>query len=199
MMRARSFRADLRSCNLTGAHLTGAQLKLALYDSQTLWPEDFDCQSLGLIGPKANLSGVYLNAANLRGVDLQGCNLRGAYLSGADLTEANLTGAALSGANLQNAMLTGACLRNAKFVGAELKGADFRAADLTHANLEQLQNIAGADFSFAQGITEEMKSLLSRYSPQELGTWNVITRTNTAQSIGVPIGSALDPRRRVQR
>ena len=67
--------------------------------------------------------------------------------------------------------------------GAELKGADLRAADLTDANLEQLKNIAGADFTLAQGLTEAMKSLLRGYTVQELGTWNFITRTNTAQSL----------------
>lgn len=178
------FRADLRGCHLTGADLTDAKVKLARYDDRTLWPEGFNHKSSGAIGPGANLSGMFLNAVSLRGADLSNCNLRGTYLSGADLTEANLTGAALSGANLQNAFLTGACLRNAKLIGAELKGADLRAADLTDANLEQLANIAGADFTLAQGLTDAMKSMLRGHSPQELGTWNSHTRTSTAHSLG---------------
>jgi uncharacterized protein YjbI with pentapeptide repeats len=164
--------------------MSSARLKLALYDDQTVWPEEFNHKSAGAIGPGANLSGIFLNAANLRGVNLRGCNLRGAYLSGVDLTEANLEGAALSGANLQNAFLTGACLRNAMLIGAELRGADLRAADLTGANLEQLKNIAGADFTLAQGVTEAMKSLLRGHNSEELGTWNSVTRNSTAQSLG---------------
>jgi uncharacterized protein YjbI with pentapeptide repeats len=178
------FRADLRGCDLTVANLTDAKLKLARYDDRTQWPDGFNYKSSGAIGPGANLSGMFLNAVSLRGADLHNCNLRGTYLSGADLTQANLTGAALSGANLQNAFLTGACLRSAKLIGAELKGADLRAADLTDANLEQLANIAGADFSLAQGVTDAMKAILRGHSAQDLGTWNATTRTSTAQSLG---------------
>ena len=137
---------------------------------------------------QANLGGAFLNTATLRGADLHGCNLRGAYLSGADLTGANLEGAALSGASLQNAFLTGAYLRNAILIGVELQGADLRAADLTGANLEQLKSIAGADFTLAQGLTQETKAMLCSRDPKELGTWNTFTRNNTAQSLGSQVG-----------
>ena len=64
-------RADLRSADLSGANLGGANLR------------------------SADLSDAYLGGANLRSADLSGANLGGAYLSGA-----NLGGAYLSGANL---------------------------------------------------------------------------------------------------
>jgi uncharacterized protein YjbI with pentapeptide repeats len=56
--------------------------------------------------------------------------------------------------------LTGAYLRNAILIGVELQGADLPAADLTGAKLEQLKSIAGADFTLAQGLTQEMKAML---------------------------------------
>jgi len=99
-----------------------------------------------------------------------------------------LEGAALSGASLQNAFLTRAYLRNAILIEVELQGADLRAADLTGANLEQLKSIAGADFTLAQGLTQEMKAMLCSRDPKELGTWNAFTRKNTAQSLGSQVG-----------
>ncbi|MGH2414464.1 MAG: pentapeptide repeat-containing protein, partial [Microcystaceae cyanobacterium] len=68
----------------------------------------------------------------------------------------------------------------------ELQGADLRAADLTGANLEQLQSIAGADFTLAQGLSEETRAMLCSRSAQELGTWNAFTRSNTGASLGCP-------------
>ena len=54
-------RADLRSADLSGANLGGANLR------------------------SADLSDAYLGGANLRSADLSGANLGGAYLSGANL------------------------------------------------------------------------------------------------------------------
>lgn len=178
------FRAQVQGCDFLGADLTEARLKLAVYNSQTTWPEGFDYRNSGAIGPQANLSGAFLNTANLKAADLYEINLRGAYLSGADLTGANLTGAYLSGASLKGTFLAGACLRGARLNGAELQGADLRAADLTDANLEQLQGIAGADFTLAQGLTDEVKAMLCCHPSKDLGTWNTFTRSNTAQSLG---------------
>jgi uncharacterized protein YjbI with pentapeptide repeats len=109
--------------------------------------------------------------------------MMGAYLSGADFTGAILDDVALSGANLQKAILTGASLRHARLSSTELKGADLRATDLTEANLSNLQNIAGADFSLAQGLSDETRASLLSYSPVELTTWNPYTRCNTKDSL----------------
>jgi hypothetical protein len=57
-------RANLRSANLSGANLSGADLR------------------------SANLSGANLRGADLSGANLSGANLRGADLSGADLRSA---------------------------------------------------------------------------------------------------------------
>jgi len=54
---------------------------------------------------------------------------------------------------------------------------------LTGANLEQLKNIAGADFSLVQGLSPETRVMLCSRDSQELGTWNPFTRNNTAQSL----------------
>ncbi len=105
------------------------------------------------------------------------------------MTGANLEGAALSGANLQGAFLTGAYLRQARLISAELQGVDLRGADLTEVNWEQLQSIAGADFTGVQGLSELDRTCLCSRPSQELGTWNAFTRSNTAKSLGCSQGS----------
>ncbi len=75
-------RADLRGADLSSCQLEGADLRLARYDASTRVPEGFDLLSSGAVGPKARLSGVFLNSTDLRGMDLRGAVLMGAYLSG---------------------------------------------------------------------------------------------------------------------
>lgn len=75
-------------------------------------------------------------------------------------------------------------MRNARLINVELQGADLRGADLTGASLEQLQSIAGADFTLVQGLSHETRAMLCGLSSKDLSTWNSFTRTNTAQSLG---------------
>ena len=107
----------------------------------------------------------------------------GAYLSGADFTGAILDDVSFSGAILQKAIMTGASLRNARLGNTELKGVDLRAADLTEANLENLQNIAGADFSYVKGLSDQGRSHILSFPAQDLTTWNSYTRCNTKDSL----------------
>jgi len=178
-------RSQLQGCNLTNANLRGAKLDLAYYDSQTQWSNDYDYRKSGAVGPKAHLVSAFLNTSNLKGVDLTRANLRGAYLSGADLTGANLTEAALSGANLKYAFLTGANLKNAILIGVELEGADLRATNIKGANFDNLQSIAGADFTLARGIDETMRGIFASFPSQELNKWNKFTRNNTKNSLAL--------------
>jgi hypothetical protein len=100
--------ADLRVANLSGADLSGANLR------------------------DANLRVANLRGADLSGANLRGANLRVADLSGADLRGANLRGANLSGADLRVANLSGANLHSANLSGADLRVANLLAykADL---------------------------------------------------------------------
>ena len=102
-----SVAADLRGTNLSSCQLEGADLRLARYDASTRVPEGFDLLSSGAVGPKARLSGVFLNSTDLRGMDLRGAVLMGAYLSGADLSGALLDNVRLVGSDLRHAILTG--------------------------------------------------------------------------------------------
>ena len=160
-------------------------MQAARYDRSTIWDEKFAYKSSGAIGPHANLNAAYLNTANLRNADLSDVNFLGAYLSGADLTGANLQNTKLSGATLQRAFLTGASLRNARLNGVNLAGVDLRAADLSGVEMENLESIAGADFSDVQGLSDNMRSMLLRRSGAELDTWNVFTRRTTRQSLTI--------------
>ncbi|MEM8831595.1 MAG: pentapeptide repeat-containing protein [Cyanobacteria bacterium P01_G01_bin.19] len=178
-------RADLRQANLTDANLEDAKFQLAIYDRDTVFPEGFNYKSSGAVGPAANLTGAFLNTANLRRVDLTGARMIGAYLSGADLTGAILDDVSFSGANLQKAILTGASLRGARLGNAELKGVDFRAADFTGASLDNIQNVAGADFSMAVGLDDAARAAILKFSAQDLTTWNAYTRCNTKDSLEI--------------
>jgi uncharacterized protein YjbI with pentapeptide repeats len=58
-----------------------------------------------------------------------------------------------------------------------------RGADLTGANLDNLQNIAGADFSFVKGLSEQARSAILGFPAPDLTTWNAYTRCNTKDSL----------------
>jgi hypothetical protein len=79
--------------------------------------------------------------------------------------------------------LAGDYLRNARLNGANLAGADLRAADMTGVEFEQLESIAGADFTQVQGLSDEMRSRLLSQPPQELDTPHALTRRTTRASL----------------
>ena len=106
---------DISQCK---QELESIELDGALYDDNTIWPEDFDYQNYGAIGPKANLQGANLKGAWLEYANLQGANLQEAWLEGANLKEANLKEADLCYANLQGANLQGANLRIVHNIGS---------------------------------------------------------------------------------
>lgn len=170
--------ADLRGAELVGANLDGAVLRevlfedanllgatfeLAVYDSSTQWPSEFDFANLNALGPLTQLQDfIFPNNFDARGVDLSGADLSGAQmigvdLSGAILNDANFEQADVSGANLQDAVLTGArfvelpscpatlpdeadCFGFGShfmtFPFADLSGIDLSFIDLFEANLE---------------------------------------------------------------
>ena len=79
---ARLSRADLRGTDLSNCNLENADLKLAKYNRQTRWPQDFDYKKSGAIGPGAKLDAMFLSGADLRYMDLRGASCMGTYLSG---------------------------------------------------------------------------------------------------------------------
>ena len=173
---------DLRGANLCRADLRGADLRLARYDARTRVPEGFDLLSSGAVGPKARLSGVFLNSTDLRGMDLRGAVLMGAYLSGADLSGALLDNVRLVGSDLRHAILRGAMCRGTRFGTCQLDFADFRGADLSEAGLETAESIKGADFSLSTGLSGQRDALLARPF-EELDCWNPLTRSTTRDSL----------------
>ena len=120
--------SDLRGVNLKGldlrsAVLQDAVLKRAFYDLTTKWPEDFDYQQCGAIGPKADLSGL-----DLSGLDLSDLNLEDAVLINCNFSNANLQGVNFSGADLTAANFSSSDIRGANLVGCILKQARFQDA-----------------------------------------------------------------------
>ncbi|WP_186540717.1 pentapeptide repeat-containing protein [Synechococcus sp. BIOS-E4-1] len=175
-------RCNLRGSDLSQCKLEGADLRLAIYDSQTKFPDDFDHQNCGAVGPGAKLNGAFLNNADLRGVDLRKAVLMGAYLSGTDLSGAILDGTAMAGADLRHANLRGAMCRGTRFGTSQLDMADFRGADLESAALDCVESIRGADFSLCRGLDQQLEALLNR-APLELDQWNPLTRSSTRTSL----------------
>jgi len=114
-------RANLKRADLSGAHLTKANLRGA------------DLQEVDLSG--SDLEEANLSRANLVGVNLSGANLQRADLREAGLVWANLSRARLGSANLSGAYLQVADLSEANLVDADLSGADLQAADLSKAHL----------------------------------------------------------------
>ncbi|MCP9775960.1 pentapeptide repeat-containing protein [Cyanobium sp. WAJ14-Wanaka] len=180
---AKLCRVDMRGTDLEHCNLEGADLRLVRYDKFTKWPQNFDFCSSGAVGPRAKLSGSFLNSADLSGLDLQGANLMGCYLSGADLSGSCLRGARLAGADLRHALLRGACLEGVRFSGCQLDYTDFRSASLEDADLSAADSIRGADFRGSTGLEPGRAQLLGR-SIQELDCWNPRTQTTTRQSLG---------------
>jgi uncharacterized protein YjbI with pentapeptide repeats len=181
--KARLCRVDLRGVDLHGCRLEETDLRLARYDSHTIWPHGFDFRSCGAIGPQARLNGAFLNNADLAGMDLEGASLMGAYLSGADLSGACLRGARLAGADLRHALLRGALCEGTRFLNCQLDYVDFRYAELRNSDLNGASCIRGADFTGAIDIDTLRASLLGR-AFQELDCWNPLTRRTTRESLG---------------
>lgn len=179
---ARLCRVDLRGTDLSGCQLDGADLRLALYDKRTIWPEDFDYRNSGAIGPEARLSGMFLNSADLAGMDLQGATMMGTYLSGADLSGCCLRGVRIAGADLRHSLLRGTCMEGIRLSGCQLDYADFRGASLTNTELVAVESIRGADFTGTSGLDPMRAALLSR-PIQELDCWNPLTRRTTRDSL----------------
>ncbi len=182
LSKAKLCRCDLRGADLSLCDLIEADLRLAKYDHDTKFPDQFDISTSGAIGPGAKLNGAYLNGADLREMDLRKSSLMGAYLSGSDLTGTLLDGVSLAGADLRSAIMRGAMCRDARFGTSELNMTDLRGANLDGANLENVESIKGADFTLCTGLEGQIQQLLNR-SNSELDCWNPLTRSTTRTSL----------------
>lgn len=136
LSKAYLFRARLYGASLVDANLDSMDLREALFDNQTRFPEGFQAEELGayLIAPKTSLPQVQLANSIFWGVNLQDANLQNANFSGSSFH--------------------GALLQNANFQGANLQGVRFRNANLEGANLKNA-NIQKANFWEVKGLTVE--------------------------------------------
>lgn len=118
-------------------------------------------ESDGVMGERANLSGM-----TLRNLDLSNCDLRGALLmnvlaigtnfSGSNLAFANFSNAKLRGANFESTVLNGANFSGACLAGASLRGASIEPVEIFDKSNESTgrawaarfvdSNLEGADF-----------------------------------------------------
>ena len=127
-------RSDLRGAELSNAYIERSTFELALYDFETIWPEDFAYRAQGALGPYSQLQGIRLPPH----FDLSGLQLSGADFTRATLREVNFSDTILSEAlfdhaQLSDAVFEGAILDNTQWVEAEIDRVNFRRADLSEA------------------------------------------------------------------
>ncbi len=127
-------RPDLSRADLSGTHLSGADLSRTDLSGAILSDSDL----LGATLSRATLTGAILSNASLIGTHFDHADLSGAILSdvnllGADFNYANLSGAHLSDANLDHAIFSNANLSGAHLNYANLSGAILNRADLSKA------------------------------------------------------------------
>ena len=140
---------NLTNTNLENAIIYGAcfsntelhrsTLNRARYDANTQWPDGFDYQNCGALGPNANLTGIDLSFADLSGLDLSNANLTKAILTGANLSQTKLHGANLSHANMERTILDQSYLLDTNLSGAQLNGANLSHTHLSGTNLKHAQ------------------------------------------------------------
>lgn len=132
---------DLRSANLTGAHLTlvyleNAVLSKAHLENSKLQGAHLDrCLLTGVYLERANLAGATLREANLEGARLNGTILSDAHLESANLNSATLEGVDLTRARMDNCNLSQAFVSKVRLNGANLNGVFLDQATLSDINL----------------------------------------------------------------
>jgi uncharacterized protein YjbI with pentapeptide repeats len=120
-------RAHLREGRLSGANLTGADLRLAYFGRADLSGSNLSRADLSETSLRRGyFAKAILENTRLIGADLRHADFYGARLVGANLSRAYLEGANLTGADLERANLASSDLRLAVAVDA-----NFRRADLT--------------------------------------------------------------------
>ena len=120
-------RAHLGEGRLSGANLTGADLRLAYFGRADLSGSNLSGADLSETSlRRAYFAKAILENTRLIGADLRRVDFYGARLVGANLSRAYLEGANLTGADLEDATLASSDLRLAVAVDA-----NFRRADLT--------------------------------------------------------------------
>ncbi|PSB68582.1 hypothetical protein C7B61_00135 [filamentous cyanobacterium CCP1] len=141
LTKANLVNSDLRSVDLSSANLAEANLSGAIYDENTVFPENFDHGKNGTILFKhgSNLEGRNLskrvlildehNEDDVEKLILINSDLQGSLLNG------NFQGTDFNGANLRGAILRGN-FRGANFDGADLSNALIVDSDFRDANLE---------------------------------------------------------------
>ena len=146
--------ADLRLANLSGADLTGANLAGAQLDFVDLSEVTAPGSTWnGVTGGKASFLNADLQDATFTGATLSSPKLDGADLRRATVTDASLTGARLSSASLADATVRASSLRGASATALDLTGVTIDASDLTQATLTvsvfKDATINGTDFTDA--------------------------------------------------
>ena len=97
----------------------------------------------------SNLRRINLSGANLRGARLVGDDMNGGILTDASLDDVRLSYSLLDHANVSSAHLAGAHLEHACLVRAQLTTTDFSRSHLESADLRNVVDATGADFSGA--------------------------------------------------
>ena len=134
-----SFNFEIESgfmLDLSGANLSGSNLRMCLFDRANLTGANLSKADLGVTSlQRTDLTRANLFGADLTGADFQKSICRQANIVGVIANDANFTGADLEGVNLCNAELANACLSSVMIRGADLRRANLAGADVSGAVL----------------------------------------------------------------
>ena len=116
-----------------------------------------------------DLTAEFYTKGSLKRAKFGGSNLAGVTLFGADLTDADFTGADLTNANLGQCNLTGTIFKDANLSGAIVSG----------ANMDDLGDIEGSDWTDVI-VRKDVNDKMCARNPQGI---NQVTGNPTAMSL----------------
>jgi uncharacterized protein YjbI with pentapeptide repeats len=139
---------DLRSANLTGAILYGADLRDGLWCDVSFAQADLHNADLRNASfEDATFTGANLASARLDLARAAFVNFLGARMANVSFRDGDSVGSYLKDADLHGADLRGTSFASARFLGTNLRGARLDEVDLSRADL------TGADLRNAKGLS----------------------------------------------
>ena len=194
--------SNFAGANLTNANVASAWMGCAFMNGATMTgivggmqpgnpqdlPAGWGVVNNMLVGPGANLGGVWLGyvglqGLNLHGANLTGTNLTGSILTGMDLSGINFSNTYLDGAQMANVNLSGATLSRVSMVGTNLTGANVRNASMWGNNLSTA-NVTNANFSGS--FSDNMWAYQTVYSNTTCPDGSIASGADTACFPGNP-------------
>lgn len=141
--------ADLRGADLRGSNLTGTDLRYAMFDCKTSWPDGFRLEQLPLLPisspdcPNLPRTALFAKPFVLRDCPTRRFSDPRAAVRGPEIDDLQFPSINLAGANLSGFKLWKVKFHNANFVQTDFRNADLQHSDFSGANLQEA-DLSGA-------------------------------------------------------